>query len=83
MRRQIFVFDILKEVGCHSMEEEREKTFLKKREKKGGSSLAKKNLSRCISMMQCKQEKDRNFLKERLQKSFVMESFKQLKSRHC
>lgn len=62
---------------------ERKDIKKKKRKKKGGSSLAKENLSRCISMMQCKQEKDRNFLKERLQKSFVMESFKQLKSRHC
>lgn len=30
----MFVFDILKEVGCHYMEEEKEKTFKKKRKKK-------------------------------------------------
>lgn len=55
----------------------------KKSTTKRDISLAKEHPSCCISMTHCKQEKDRNFSKEKLQISFVMESIKQLKSRHC
>lgn len=42
MRWQIFVFDILKEVGCHSMEKQREKTFKKKKKKERGQLFSQR-----------------------------------------